>query len=609
MSEYHLGISAYYHDSAAALVCDGLPVAAAQQERFSRIRHDAGFPSDAIKYCLDEAGITLNDLSSVSFYENPKTKFRRILSSFAHAGPRGFSAFTEVVPQWLKWKYCMLNNIDTQLSTLSLGKAPPVQANDHHRSHAASAFYPSPFENATVLCIDSVGEYHTTSIWHGQGEQLELINTISYPHSLGLIYSAFTFFCGFKVDSGEYKLMGLAPYGTPIYIDIIKEHLICLREDGSFSLNLDYFEFMHGKQMVGSAFSSLFGGPKRDAEAPLTQRECDLAASIQAVIEEAVLGLAKAACHLTGESNLCLAGGVALNCVSNGKLSRSGLFSKIWVQPAAGDAGTALGCALDASVRSSGRKYATDLKKNDLMQGSYLGPEFSESEVNAFLTDNNYPYQQLHDSELLKTVSQYLSGGYVIGWYQGRMEFGPRALGARSIIGDPRCQEMQKIMNLKIKYRESFRPFAPSVLLEDASDYFDMDEDSPYMLMVSSVREDKLKTKMVNNSLGSINDCRSELPAITHVDMSARVQTVTEERNGIYARLLKQFKEDTGCPVVVNTSFNVRGEPIVCSPDEAYRCFMRTNMDVLVLGNHILLKEEQPEFAFDVDWRSEIPLD
>ncbi|QUJ69364.1 carbamoyltransferase (plasmid) [Photobacterium sp. GJ3] len=609
MPEYHLGISAFYHDSAAALVCDGIPVAAAQQERFSRIRHDSGFPADAIRYCLQEAGITFDDLTSVSYYENPKMKFRRVLDSFAHAGPKGFDSFMRVIPQWLQWKYQVLDKVDLQLKALALGTAPPAQANDHHRSHAASAFFPSPFENAAILCIDSVGEYHTTSVWHGQGDQLTLVNSISYPHSLGLLYSAMTYFCGFKVDSGEYKLMGLAPYGTPLYADIIKEHLIFLREDGSFSLNLTYFEFMFGKQMVGEKFAQLFGGPAREAESPLTQRECDLAASVQVVIEEAVMGLAQTARQLTGEENLCLAGGVALNCVSNGRLSRAGLFSEIWVQPAAGDAGCALGSALDASIKRSGRQYAHALKVSDLMQGAYLGPGFSDDEIAAFLNQHHYPFQHLPEEALLKAVSGHLSSGAVIGWFQGRMEFGPRALGARSIIGDPRNQEMQKTMNLKIKYRESFRPFAPSILQDDAKQYFEMSDDSPYMLMVSDVQKELRQTDKINRSLGSIDECRSSLPAITHVDMSARVQTVSEERNGKYARLLKQFREDSGCPVVVNTSFNVRGEPIVCTPEEAYRCFMRTEMDVLVLGNCLLLKTEQPPFEENVDWRRDIPLD
>ncbi len=609
MPDYHLGISAYYHDSAAALVCDGVPVAAAQQERFSRIRHDSGFPKDAVRYCLTEAGISLNELASVCYYENPKLKFNRVLSSFSNAGPRGLTSFLRVIPQWVRWKYNVLSLIDEQLHALGLGRAPKAVANAHHRSHAASAFYPSPFERAAVLCIDSVGEWHTTSIWRGEADKLELVNSISYPHSLGLLYSAFTYFCGFKVDSGEYKLMGLAPYGEPRYSDLIKEHLINLRDDGSFSLNLEYFEFILGQRMVGKGFERLFGGPARSAETPLTQRECDLAASVQKVTEEAVLGLARAAREMTGEENLCMAGGVALNCVSNGYISRAKIFSSIWVQPAAGDAGCALGCALDMSTASSGRRSAQESGKRDLMSGSYLGPGFDELYIKRFLDNKGYQYHLHSEDSLVDEVSRLLTERLVIGWFQGRMEFGPRALGARSIIGDPRDTEMQKTMNLKIKYRESFRPFAPSVLEEDARNYFKLRDDSPYMLMVSSVNDAIVLNKPIDRTLGSIDEKRSSLPAITHVDLSARVQTVNEERNPVYAKLLRKFKQKTGCPVVVNTSFNVRGEPIVCTPEEAYLCFMRTEMDVLVLGNCILLKSEQKKLEGDSDWRNEIPLD
>jgi len=610
MANYHLGISAYYHDSAAAIVCDGIPIAAAQEERFSRIRHDKDFPKSAIKYCLEEAGIRLDELASVSYYEDPKIKFGRILSSFASAGPKGLSSFVNVIPEWLHWKRNVVDTVNHQLKDLHLGQAPKAKANQHHRSHAASAFFPSPFDSAAILCVDSVGEYQTTSIWHGKKDQLELVNSVSYPHSLGLLYSAFTYFCGFKVDSGEYKLMGLAPYGNPIYADLIKQHLIHLRDDGSFSLNLEYFEFIHGKRMVGAAFETLFKGPRRNSETAITQRECDLAASIQKVTEEAVEGLARAAKIMTGEKNLCMAGGVALNCVSNGNISRKKIFSNIWVQPAAGDAGCALGCALDESIKVTGRQALSNKNvSNDLMSGSYLGPNFSDEFIINYLEGNGYSYKHLSENVLLESASQCLKDGMVIGWFQGRMEFGPRALGARSIIGDPRSLDMQKTMNLKIKYRESFRPFAPSVLQEDAKNYFKISDDSPYMLIVSDVDEKIRINDASDRSLGSIDDLRSELPAITHVDMSARVQTVTEERNGIYARLLKQFKKDTGCAAVVNTSFNIRGEPIVCTPEQAYLCFMRTEMDVLVLGNCLLIKTDQPPLENDSDWRKEIPLD
>jgi carbamoyltransferase len=609
MPDYCLGISAYYHDSAAALVRDGVPIAAAQQERFSRRKQDPGFPTDAVRYCLAEAGITLADLGSVAYYEDPKIKLRRTLSSFASAGPGGITAFSRMAPEWVSWKRNALARVDDELTRLGLGKAPKAVACQHHRSHAAAAFFPSPFERAAVLCIDGVGEWHTTTIWRGSGSKLELINSISFPHSLGLLYSAFTDFCGFKVDSGEYKLMGLAPYGEPIYADRIRNELIHLRADGSFTLNLKYFEYLKGERMVGERFAALFGGPPRAAETPLTQRECDLAASIQAVTDEAVLALARAAHAMTGEDNLCMAGGVALNCVSNGHISRSKLFSRLWVQPAAGDAGCALGAALDAAVPFTGRKRPQDTQTGDWMSGAYLGPSYDDAEIVAFLDSQGYAYRRLLEPALLDEVAGHLAGGAVVGWFQGRMEFGPRALGARSILGDPRNATMQKTMNLKIKYRESFRPFAPSVLDRKAGDYFDIREDSPYMLIVSPVRENIRTAEAVSRSLGSINDTRSALPAITHVDFSARVQTVTEETNQRYARLLEVFEAKTGCAVLVNTSFNVRGEPIVCTPQDAYRCFMRTEIDVLVLGTCILLKPEQKPFTEAGDWRKQIPLD
>ncbi len=609
MTSYILGISAYYHDSAAALVRDGVPVAAAQQERFSRRKQDSGFPTDAVNYCLSEAGIALGDLSSVVYYENPAFKLRRTLSSFASAGPGGMMAFSRIAPEWLSWKRNVLARVDRELARLDLGDAPKAVAGEHHRSHAASAFFPSPFARAAVLCVDGVGEWHTTTIWRGVDDKLELVNSISYPHSLGLLYSAFTEFCGFKVDSGEYKLMGLAPYGEPRHARQIRDHLINLRADGSFTLNLEYFEFLKGKHMVGERFAALFGGPARVAEAPLTQRECDLAASIQQVTDEAMVGLATAARDMTGEDNLCMAGGVALNCVSNGHISRSKLFSRLWIQPAAGDAGCALGAALSAAMPVTGRKPLQGAPADDRMSGAFLGPSFADEEIMAFLDGQAIAYRRLPEGALLDEVAGHLAKGAVVGWFQGRMEFGPRSLGARSILGDPRNTAMQRTMNLRIKYRESFRPFAPSVLARKAKDYFDIREQSPYMLIVSPVRDAIRTAETVSRSLGSINEVRSSLPAITHIDFSARVQTVNEDTNQRYARLLERFEAQTGCPVLVNTSFNVRGEPIVCTPEDAYRCFMRTEIEVLVLGTCILLKAEQEPVDESDDWRQAIPLD
>lgn len=612
MATYILGISAFYHDSAAALIKDGLPVAAAQEERFSRIRHDSGFPKETIKYCLDAEGISLDELAAVVYYEDPKEKFSRVINSFSHAGPSGVRAFSRVFPEWLRWKRKVLLRINRELAALNRGVAPVAKASQHHRSHAAAAFFPSPFKDATVLCIDGVGEWHTTSVWHGHDTELTPINTISYPHSLGLLYSAFTYYCGFKVDSGEYKLMGLAPYGNPIYVDKIKSELINIRADGSFTLNLKYFEFLKGERMVGEAFEQLFGAPIRKPESPLSQRDCDLAASIQKVTEDAVLALATAAVKKTGVRNLCLAGGVALNCVANGVLSRSGQFDDIWVQPAAGDAGCALGAAMEMSAKIAGRPHLNG--KSDAMKGALLGPHFSEEEIESFLCDNNYVYERPADDQFYDTVASHLAEGAVVGWFQGRMEFGPRALGARSILGDPRDTKMQRTMNLKIKFRESFRPFAPAVLLEDAKKYFDIRHESPYMLLVSEINDDikttaAKTTEGASRSLGSINDVRSELPAITHVDFSARVQTVSDSRNRPFAELLRSFRDKTGCSVLVNTSFNVRGEPIVCTPSDAYTCFMRTQIDVLALGPFVLQRKLQPEFKEDADWRDLIPLD
>jgi carbamoyltransferase len=612
MTSYVLGISAFYHDSAAALIKDGHIVAAAQEERFSRIRHDSSFPKEAVRYCLDESGISLDDVSTVAYYEDPKVKFSRVLSSFASAGIAGLGPFMRVLPEWIRWKRGVLSRVERELLSVDKGQVPKIIALQHHRSHAASAFFPSPFESAAILCIDGVGEWHTTSIWHGSRNSLEFINSISYPHSLGLLYSSFTYYCGFKVDSGEYKLMGLAPYGKPIYADKIRDELIDIRPDGSFTLNLRYFEFLRGQKMVGAEFERLFGYPVRKSESNLLQHHCDLAASIQKVTEEVVLGLAKTAVEQTGTRHLCMAGGVALNCVANGVLSRSGEFDSIWIQPAAGDAGCALGAAMDVAVAREGRKHL--INHTDAMQGSFLGPSYSDSEIRKFLEENHYPFEYHEADALYEVVVEYLASSAVVGWFQGRMEFGPRALGARSILGDPRDPQMQRKMNLKIKFRESFRPFAPSVLFEDASHFFDIKQESPYMLLVSQVA-DRIKSDTVrvvgatNTGFGSINEVRSELPAITHVDLSARVQTVTEETNLPFVRLLKSFKKKTGCPVLINTSFNVRGEPIVCTPAQAYTCFMRTEIDILVLGSFVLKRTNQPVFKEEADWRTQIPLD
>jgi carbamoyltransferase len=612
MTSYILGISAFYHDSAAALIKDGHIVAAVQEERFSRIRHDSSFPKEAVRYCLDESGISLDDVSTVAYYEDPKVKFSRVLSSFASAGIAGLDPFMRVLPEWIRWKRGVLSRVERELLSVDKGQVPKIIALQHHRSHAASAFFPSPFESAAILCIDGVGEWHTTSIWHGNRNSLEFINSISYPHSLGLLYSSFTYYCGFKVDSGEYKLMGLAPYGKPIYADKIRDELIDIRPDGSFTLNLRYFEFLRGQKMVGAEFERLFGYPVRKSESNLLQHHCDLAASIQKVTEEVVLGLAKTAVEQTGTRHLCMAGGVALNCVANGVLSRSGEFDSIWIQPAAGDAGCALGAAMDVAVAREGRKHL--INHTDAMQGSFLGPSYSDSEIRKFLEENHYPFEYHEADALYEVVVEYLASSAVVGWFQGRMEFGPRALGARSILGDPRDPQMQRKMNLKIKFRESFRPFAPSVLFEDASHFFDIKQESPYMLLVSQVA-DRIKSDTVrvvgatNTGFGSINEVRSELPAITHVDLSARVQTVTEETNLRFARLLKSFKKKTGCPVLINTSFNVRGEPIVCTPTQAYTCFMRTEIDILVLGSFVLQRTNQPVFKEEADWRTQIPLD
>ena len=584
-----LGISAFYHDSAACLVRDGVIVAAAQEERFTRKKHDAGFPQHAIDYSLREAGLTGGkQLDLVAFYEKPFLKCDRLLSTYLACAPRGLGSFLKAVPVWMKQKIWIKDTIRNELRFEG-----PIIFAEHHESHAASAFFPSPFENAAVLTIDGVGEWTTTSVGRGEGNRVELLADLRFPHSLGLLYSAFTYYLGFRVNSGEYKVMGLAPYGEPAFRDLILSELIDLKDDGSFRLNLRYFDFMVGLTMTNGAFDRLFGGPPRKPEAELTQRHMNIARSIQAVTEEVMLRLARHAHALTGARNLCLAGGVALNCVGNGRILREGPFEKIWIQPAAGDAGGALGAALLGWHHYHGqpRKVSGD---RDAQRGSFLGPAYDAAE---FLKRAAIPHQEMDEDELMSRVARLLEEGKVIGWFQGRMEFGPRALGNRSILGDARSPEMQETLNLKIKFRESFRPFAPSVLRERVSDCFELNQASPYMLLVAPVKEslrlDGLTEGAGGDFLVRLKAPRSTLPAITHVDYSARIQTVSAEDNSRFHRLLSEFEKNTGCPVLVNTSFNVRGEPPVCTPEDAFRCFMRTEMDYLVLGNLLLSKTEQ----------------
>ena len=609
-----LGLSAYYHDSAAALVKDGEIVAAAQEERFSRKKHDAGFPGSAIRYCLTEAGLSLADVDEVVFYDKPLIKFERLLETYLSYAPNGLRSFIAAMPIWLKEKLYLKSTLKTELSNLGdlkKNELPDLLFSEHHQSHAASAFFPSPFEKAVVLCLDGVGEWATTTAWLGEGKTLKPLWELDFPHSLGLLYSAFTYYTGFKVNSGEYKLMGLAPYGEPTYVDLILENLMDLKEDGTFRLDMQYFNYCTGLTMTNKKFDKLFGGPARQAEGELTQREMDIAASIQKVTEEVVLRLAKTVQKETGCRNLCLAGGVALNCVSNGELLRAEVFDEVWVQPAAGDAGGALGAALVAwHERHDGNR---EINGADSMKGSYLGPRYANDEIRKQLDASGAVYQELDDSALLPKLADILASEHVVGWFQGRMEFGPRALGGRSIIGDPRSSKMQSVMNLKIKYRESFRPFAPSVLAEDVSDYFLHDCPSPYMLMVAPITEAiRIPMTAEQESLFGIeklNVPRSALPAITHVDYSARIQTVHEKTNPRYHGLISSFKEKTGCGVLINTSFNVRGEPIVCTPEDAYRCFMRTEMDYLVVENFLMEKSQQPEIEKDDSWMSEFELD
>jgi len=652
-----LGISAFYHDSAACLVVDGEIVAAAQEERFTRIKHDHRFPRHAAHYCLSEAKLSVDTLDYVGFYDKPLLKFDRLLETYLDYAPAGFGSFLRALPLWMKEKLWMPDLIRTELArsggeederaAKKLGKefGWKLLFGDHHESHAASAFYPSPFEEAAILTIDGVGEWATSSIGIGKGNELTLLKELRFPDSLGLLYSAFTYYAGFRVNSGEYKVMGLAPYGEPKYVAIIKDKLLEIRDDGSLRMNHEYFSYSQGLRMTNGAFDKLFGSAPRKPESLITQREMDLARSIQAITEEVMLKMTKYAHEETGMKKLCMAGGVALNCVANGRVLREVPFEEIWIQPAAGDAGGALGIALAIWYRYLGKQRTSPEKagtwqswrglKNtdratasvdrgnahanglanyaDGMKGSYLGPQHPETEIEEFLQSRGLRYTKQSRNELPKVVADLLAGGKIIGLHQGRMEFGPRALGGRSILGDPRSPEMQSVMNLKVKYRESFRPFAPSVLREQLVDWFELDAESPYMLLVADVAESKRRKMTASEEalwgIDKLNVKRSEIPAVTHVDYSARIQTVRHETNPLYWEIIESFRQRTGCPVVVNTSFNVRGEPIVCTPEDSYRCFMRTEMDFLVLETCILDKKEQPEFVETKDWKTQFKLD
>lgn len=637
-----LGFSAFYHDSAACLVIDGELIAAAQEERFTRVKHDHRFPGNAVLYCLKEAGITPEQVDYVGFYDKPLLKFDRLLETYLDYTPTGFVSFLKSMPLWMKEKLWAPDLIKTDFAK-ALGAEDDRAARkmakqfkwkllfgDHHESHAASAFYPSPFEEAAILTLDGVGEWATSSIGVGRGHELTMLKELRFPDSLGLLYSAFTYYTGFRVNSGEYKVMGLAPYGEPKYVSLIKDKVVEICDDGSIRMNQDYFEYSQGLRMTNNVFAKLFGAPPREPESKVTQREMDLARSVQEITEEAVIKMAQFTRKETGMKRLCMAGGVALNCVANGKLLRKNIFDDIWIQPAAGDAGGAIGIALAiwhrylgnsrVSPESQGtwvssRSYANGvpLPYADGMKGSYLGPKDSEEDIEKYLKAHNYPYTKYSREELPDAVGTLLASEKVVGLHQGRMEFGPRALGGRSIIGDARSSKMQSIMNLKIKYRESFRPFAPSVLREHVADWFDLNTDSPYMLLVSDVRENRCRrmTKEEEELWGieKLNVIRSEIPAVTHVDYSARIQTVRHDVNPLYWEIIEAFRKQTGCPVIVNTSFNVRGEPIVCSPEDSYRCFMRTEMDALVLENFVLEKKDQPDFGDNADWKKEFTLD
>ncbi|MCM3876096.1 MAG: carbamoyltransferase [Thermoanaerobaculia bacterium] len=633
-----LGLSAYYHDSAACLLVDGKIVAAAQEERFTRKKHDAEFPARAARYCLEAGGLAAGQLDHVAFYDKPLLKFERLFETYLEYAPRGFPSFRKSMPLWITDRLWMSERIGKDL-----GYGGRVLFSEHHESHAASAFYPSPYEEAAVLTMDGVGEWATSSLGMGSGSRLDMLSELKFPHSIGLLYSAFTYFCGFKVNSGEYKLMGLAPYGEPKYAGLIRDELVHVCEDGSIRLNMEFFDFADRLTMTGAGFERLFGGPARAPESRLTQREMDLARSIQDVTEEIVLKMARHAKKTTGAKYLCLAGGVALNCVANGKLHEARVFDDIWIQPAAGDAGGAVGAALAVwhrhlgMPRESAEKRGAWLRKEkekislngkegdggastdplppyeDGMSGAFLGPSYPSKQIQAWLESKHYPYRTIPPAELPGEVAELLAAGKVVGLLQGRMEFGPRALGGRSILGDPRSPAMQSVMNLKIKFRESFRPFAPSVLREEAAAWFELDGDSPYMLLCADVAKN-LRREMTDPEralwgIEKLNVPRSSIPAVTHVDYSARLQTVRKETNPVYHAILAAFRDLTGCPVVVNTSFNVRGEPIVCTPEDAYRCFMRTAMDALVLENHVLARDGQPAFAETEDWKKTFALD
>tara|TARA_Y100000768_G_scaffold98216_1_gene71638 strand:+ start:142 stop:1959 length:1818 start_codon:yes stop_codon:yes gene_type:complete len=604
---YILGISAYYHDSAACLLKDGEIIAAAQEERFTRKKHDQNFPINAIKYCLDEASITSNDLEIISFYDKPFLKFERILETYLTYSPIGIRSFLKAMPLWIKKKLWIKSLIQDEI-----GFKGRILFPEHHASHAASAFYASPFQNAAFITMDGVGEWATTSYGIGTGNKMKILADIKFPNSIGLLYSAFTYYTGFRVNSGEYKVMGLAPYGEPRFKELIYKYLIDVKEDGSFKINTDYFDYNVGLTMTNKKFNDLFGGPPRKPETELTQKEMDLARSVQEVTEEIVLKIASHVKKVTQQKYLCLAGGVALNCVANGQLLRSKIFDDIFIQPAAGDAGGALGCAYIAWYQHLSNKRKAD-GKNDFMNGAYLGPGFSNEEIKKYLDEKDYKYRILTDAELPEEIADLINEQNVIGWFQGRMEFGPRALGNRTIIGDSRSAETQKTINLKIKYRESFRPFAPSIREENISEYFDIDRPSPYMLLVADVKKDKqlpmTEEQRSYFGLKKLNISRSEVPAITHVDYSARIQSVSKHTNKRYHDMLTVFNEKYGCPVIVNTSFNVRGEPIVCTPKDAYLCFMRTEMDYLIMNNYLLSKKEQKPLNKDSNWMSEFELD
>ena len=621
-----LGISAYYHDSAACLVEDGRVVAAAQEERFTRKKHDAAFPAQAIEYCLREADITPAQINHVGFYEKPLIKFSRLLETYVASAPRGWQSYLMAMPLWLSEKLWMADDISDGIE----GYEGDVLFGEHHESHAASAFYPSPFEQAAVVTIDGVGEWATSSIGVGRGQSLEILHELKFPHSLGLLYSAFTYFAGFKVNSGEYKVMGLAPYGEPRFVKTIKDHAVEIRDDGSLWMNQEYFTYTHGLTMTGSRMEELLGGPARQPESKLTQREMDLARSIQEITEEVMLKMTAFAHRESGMRDLCLAGGVALNCVGNGRILREGPFDQIWIQPAAGDAGGALGVALSiwhkhlqqprqsAEAAGTWERPSTVTapaipKYADGMSGSYLGPQYSEAEIQAAADKSAWVGQRVDRAVLAETVARQLASEKVIGLMQGRMEFGPRALGGRSILGDARSPKMQSVMNLKIKYRESFRPFAPAVLRESVAEWFALDGDSPYMLLVADVKQDRRLAEAEGAEalwgIDKLNVPRSTVPAITHVDYSARIQTVRRDTSPLYFDIIRSFQQQTGCPVIINTSFNVRGEPMVCSPEDAYRCFMRSDMDVLVIENFVFEKGDQPKRAEDESWKSEFVLD